>query len=142
MLPTLRLERHETGDEGTFGRIIAPKGLILFTGELPWRGNAPSLSCLPAGTVSRVAWTWSPAFKRMMYLLLDTDPRVGIRQHPANLMGDRVMGYRSQLNGCIALAERLGWIEGQKALLLSAPAVRRFETAMERQPFNLEIVNA
>ncbi len=140
-LPTVRLERHETGDQGTFGRIIAPKGLILFTGEQPWRDNAPGLSCIPLGTY-RVVWTWSRAFKREMYLLLDTDPRVGIRAHAANLMGDRAMGYLSQLQGCIALAERLGWIEGQKALLLSAPAVRRFEMTMERQPFNLEIVNA
>ena len=141
MLPTVRLERHETGDQGTFGRIIAPKGLILFTGEQPWRDNATGLSCIPLGTY-RAVWTWSPAFKRTMYLLLDTSPRTGIRAHSANLMGDLALGYWSQLQGCIALGERLGWIEGQKALLLSAPAVRRFETAMERQPFNLEIVNA
>jgi hypothetical protein len=32
-------------------------------------------------------------------------------------------------------------MDGQKALLLSAPAVRRFESYMERKPFRLEIVN-
>lgn len=141
MLPTVRLERHETGDQGTFGRIIAPRGLVLFTGEQPWRDNATGLSCIPLGTY-RVAWTWSKAFKRIMYLLLDTDPRTGIRAHKANLMGDAAKGYRSQLQGCIALGEKLGWIDGQKALLLSAPAVYRFESSMERQPFMLEIVNA
>jgi hypothetical protein len=140
-LPVVWIERHETGDQGTFGRIIAPRGLILFTGEQPWRDNATGLSCIPLGTY-RSVWTWSRAFKRMMYLLLDTDPRVGIRAHSANLMGDLAKGHRSQLQGCIALGERLGWIEGQKALLLSAPAVRRFETTMDRQPFMLEIVNA
>jgi hypothetical protein len=46
------------------------------------------------------------------------------------------------LNGCIAIGEKLGWMSGQKALLLSAPAVRRFETHMNKQPFELEIVNA
>lgn len=75
-------------------------------------------------------------------MLQNTAPRAGIRLHPANLMGDTALGLRSQLNGCIAIGERLGWLEGQKALLLSAPAVRRFETAMNRQPFELEILDA
>lgn len=74
-----------------------------------------------------------------MYLLLGTEPRAGIRKHSANLMGAIEMGYRAQLNGCIALGERLGWIDGQKALLLSAPAMRRFEAHMGYQPFTLEI---
>jgi hypothetical protein len=133
------LERLETSDHGTFGRIVLP-GLALFTGELPWRGNRPNLSCLPDGGYN-VDWTYSPAFKRMMYLLLGTSPRAGIRKHPANFMGDRTKGLRSQLYGCIALGERMGWMDGQKALLLSAPAVRRFESYMERKPFRLEIVN-
>lgn len=74
-----------------------------------------------------------------MYLLLGTEPRAGIREHSANLMGNREMGFKAQLNGCIAFGERLGWIEGQKALLLSAPAVRRFEEHMGYKPFTLEI---
>jgi hypothetical protein len=56
-------------------------------------------------------------------------------------MGDDTMGYMKQLNGCIALGEKLGWMDGQKALLLSAPAVRRFEDHMGRVPFKLEIIN-
>ena len=59
--------------------------------------------------------------------------------HPANLMGDASKGFRSQLNGCIALGERLGWMEGQKCILLSAPAVRRVETYFGGRPFLLEI---
>jgi hypothetical protein len=131
------LERLETGDHGTFGRIVLP-GLSLFTGELPYRDNLPNLSCLPDG-VYNVVWTFSPAFRREMYLMLGTHPRAGIRKHSANFMGDRTKGLRSQLYGCIALGERLGWMGGQKALLLSAPAVRRFEDHMERKPFKLEI---
>lgn len=140
MNPDAVIERLESGDQGTFGRIWT-KGLSLFTGELPWRDNASSISCVPP-MVTRVVWTWSPRFRRMMYLLLGTEPRAGIRKHPANLMGDVALGYRSQLNGCIALGEKLGWINGQKALLLSAPAVRRFEAHMGQRPFVLEIRNA
>ncbi len=131
------LERLETGNEGTFGRIIAGN-LVLFTGELPWRENLSNLSCIPQG-LYRCDFTYSPAFRRFLYAVGPVERRAGIRKHPANLMGDRTLGFKSQLNGCIAIGEKLGWISGQKALLLSAPAVRRFETHMELKPFILEI---
>lgn len=54
-------------------------------------------------------------------------------------MGDAGKGLKCQLNGCIAIGERLGWIAGQKAVLLSAPAVRRLEEAFGGRPFSLEI---
>lgn len=138
MTPDAVLERHETGDQGTFGRMWA-RGLSLYSGELPDRGNAPNVSCIPRPGLHHVAWTWSPAFRRPMYLLLGTAPRAGIREHAANFMGDATKGWRKQLNGCIALGEKLGWMGGQKALLLSAPAVRRFEDHMGHRPFVLEI---
>lgn len=142
--PTVRLERLETGPHGTFGRLVAPGGFWRYSGELPWLDNASNVSCILPGPsdgprVYNVAWTYSPAFKRMMYLVLDTAPRAGIREHSANFMGDESKGYRKQLNGCIALGEKLGWMGGQKALLLSAPAVRRFEEYMGQRPFVLEI---
>lgn len=143
MKPDVVLERLETSNQGTFGWIWT-RGLLLFTGELPWRENRFNVSRIPpepagAPRLHRVAWTYSPRFRRMMYLLLGTEPRTGIREHPANFMGDAALGLRSQLNGCIALGERLGWMDGQKALLLSAPAVRRFEAHMGHRPFLLEI---
>lgn len=141
MTPDAVLERAETGDQGTFGSMWA-RGLRLYSGELPDRGNAPNISCIPQPGLHQVAWTWSPAFRRFMYLLLGTEPRAGIRAHSANFMGDDTKGWRRQLNGCLALGEKLGWMDGQKALLLSAPAVRRFEDHMGRRPFLLEIRNA
>ncbi len=140
MTPDAILTRLDRSDQGTFGRVVGP-GIVLLTGELPWRENRPSISCIPEGTY-RVVWTWSPRFRRFMYLVAGVVARSGIRKHPANLMGDAALGYRSQLNGCIALGERLGWLDGQKAVLLSAPAVRRFEEAMQRKPFTLEIRHA
>jgi len=91
-----------------------------FTGELPDRGNAPNLSRIPSETYL-CKWTYSPAFKRMMYLVTGVDGRSGIRVHPANLMGDRTKGFKSHLYGCIALGNRIGTLGGQKALLISAP---------------------
>lgn len=135
----VRLERADSSDQGTFGRVFAP-GLVLFSGELPWRDNAPEISCIPVGRYE-TEWAWSQHFRRMMYLLLDTDPRGGIRAHSANYMGDVSKGYKAQLHGCISMGEKVGVMDGQKALLLSAPAVRRFESALKFEPFILEITN-
>jgi hypothetical protein len=90
----------------------------------------------------RVIWALSPRFKRYTYRLLDVHARSGILDHSANLMGDPEMGYVAQLNGCIALGEALGTIKRQAALLRSKPAVRLFESFMNREPHILEIRNA
>lgn len=131
------LQRLETSEEGTFGRIDLNEGTF-FTGELPWRENAANISCIPTG-MYRCLWTQSSRFSRSLYLISAVEQRTGVRIHPANLMGDMESGFRAQLNGCIALGEKLGWIEGQKAVLLSQPAVRRFEDLMEHQQFLLEV---
>lgn len=131
------LRRLESSDQGTFGQLVTG-GLGLFTGELPWRDNAASVSCVPPG-VYTAAVTFSPRFGRGLYLLAPTAPRSGIRVHPANLMGDSAKGFLCQLNGCIALGERLGWMDKQKAILLSQPAVRRLGDHFAGRPFQLEI---
>jgi len=133
------LERLESSDQGTFGRITFGN-TTLFTGELPERDNASNTSCIPAGKYT-CRWTFSNAFKRTMYLVDNVPNRAGIRIHSANFMGDNPP-YKKQLHGCIALGERLGIMDGQKAVLLSAPAVRKLESAMNQQPFELEIVDA
>jgi hypothetical protein len=135
---SVTLERVETGDQGTFG-VLRFDGATLFTGELPDRGNASNLSCIPTGQYD-CKWTYSPAFKRMMYVVTGVDHRSGIRIHPANLMGDTTKGFKSHLYGCIALGKKTGTLAGQRAVLASQPAVRLFEDAMDRQPFKLEII--
>lgn len=141
--PDTFLQRLEWGDQGTFGRLTAGP-LLLYTGELPWRENASSVSCIPpepggAPICYTAMVTYSPRFGRGLYLLAPTSPRAAIRIHPSNLMGDSSKGFKCQLNGCIALGERLGWIDGQKAVLLSQPAVRRLEQYFEGRTFKLEI---
>lgn len=135
----VRLERFDLSDQGTFGRLVLADRLF-FTGELPWRNNQPGISCIPTG-IYRWVWTFSPRFKRHLYLALDTDPRTGVRIHSANLMGDLQAGYKAQLQGCIALGKSIGNIGKQRALLLSVPAVREFEMLMDRKPFVMEIKN-
>ena len=134
---TARLVRLENSSQGTFGVLYA-KEKTFKTGELPWEGNAPKVSCIPAG-VYKCEWSWSPSFKRKLYQVFPVKGRSGIRIHAANLMGKRAAGYKAQLQGCVALGDKLGWLGGQKAILLSAPAVRRFEALMEYKPFRLVI---
>lgn len=133
------LERLETSDQGTFGRIQIGNETFI-TGELPDRSNQSNISCIPVGTY-HCKWTMSAHFKREMYLVDEVPNRAGIRIHAANFMGDKSMRFRCQLNGCIALGERLAELAGQKALVVSAPAIRRFEELMNRKPFILEIID-
>lgn len=133
------LERFETSDQGTFGRILFDDK-ELFTGELPDRNNRPNLSCIPTGLYV-CKWTYSPAFKRMMYLVTRVEGRSGIRIHSANLMGAKDKGYKSHLYGCIAMGERLGHLGKQKAILVSRPAISAFERWANTETFELEIID-
>ena len=131
------LQRISSLDEGTFG-LIRYDDNKAYTGELPDRGNQPNLSCIPAGLYV-CKWTYSPAFKRMMYIVANVVGRSGIRIHSANLMGDKTKGFKSQLYGCIALGEKLGTLGGQKAILISRPAMRHFEAWADEKDFELWI---
>ena len=133
------LQRIESTDEGTFGKINIGQ-VSFYTLELPWRNNKSDISSIPAG-VYKCHMTMSARFKKMLYLIDGTGHRTGVRIHSANLAGDAALGYKCQLNGCIALGIKLGLIGGQKALLLSKPAVRKFEEMTDGKPFVLEIKN-
>ena len=136
----VKLQRFESSLQGTFGKIYF-KESALFTGELPWADNFNDISCIPAG-VYHCRWTYSHHFKKYLYEVFGVSGRAGIRIHSANFMGDAEHLYKKQLNGCIALGEALGQMDGQKAVLLSMPAVRTFESIMNHEPFDLEVINA
>jgi len=134
----IRLVRFDLSDQGTFGKIYYP-GHVRFTGELPDRNNQSNISCIPYGSYL-VKWTLSPRLKRYTYEIQGVPNRGGIRIHSSNLMGDSTKGYIAQLLGCVSIGERLGYINKQKALLLSKPAVSNLELIMAKQPFMLEIL--
>jgi hypothetical protein len=131
------LRRLESSDQGTFGRLEV-NGIVFFTGELPWKDNHSNISCIPAGTYE-CRQTFSNRFRRNLYLVEHVAGRLGVRIHPANFVGDLSKLLLCQLNGCIALGEKLGIMEGQKAVLVSRPAVEKFETLLGKEPFILEI---
>jgi hypothetical protein len=51
-------------------------------------------------------------------------------------------GWKTHVQGCIALGERRGVIAGQKAVLRSRPSVRRFLAALDGRAIDLEIFDA
>lgn len=130
------LQRFETGDQGTFGHFVIGKK-SWFSGELPWENNEANVSCIPTGTYNCV-WSYSPKFRKNTYHV-HVPGRTVIEIHPSNFMGSHAKGFLCQLNGCIALGEKFGIMEKQKAVLVSRPAISDFETLMDGQPFTLEV---
>lgn len=86
------IERIYKGGDCTLGRMWF-EGETVYTLELPWLDNLKTISCIPSGTY-KVEKTYSPRFKRDLWLVKDVPNRSGIRFHSANFV--------SQLEGCIA----------------------------------------
>ena len=97
--------RANTSLQGTPGTLYSTHdGITEFakTIELPWRDNQRGISCIPSGRYE-VELTWSPRYKKPLYLVKDVEKRSGIRIHSANYAGAHDFGYRRDLLGCIAL---------------------------------------
>lgn len=137
------LSRTSTGDEGTTGSLgaVDDEGgeFSCLTLELPWRDNAPSISCIPAGEYE-CRFTWSNGLKRWCYILADVPGRSGVRIHSGNYGGDKAKGLRSHIQGCILLG---GYFarnkDGQLGIFDSISTVREFQDFMGEQPFTLRI---
>lgn len=133
-----QIKRFGNDDEGSPGRLTTP-GFKAFSLELPWRDNQPEISCLPEG-VYFVRWTYSSKFRRFMYAIEEQIPnRGGFRIHSGNFAGDKAKGFRADSLGCPLLGYQFGKLDGQRAVLVSRPAVADFVTHMQMQPFTLEI---
>lgn len=94
-----------------------------FTLELPWHGNKPRTSCVPAGKYP-LKLEWSPAFGRDLWELKNVPGRSEVKIHPAN--------YTAQLRGCIAPGMDLRDInaDGITDATSSAAALDMLEDAM------------
>ncbi len=134
-MKVVTLYRVRTSPQGTWG-ILVYGNVKFYTLELPWHDNKPNISCIPDGEYV-VDWTYSPHFKRNVFLI-NTKKRTGVRIHSANFAGDNPP-YHKQLNGCLALGEKIGMMDGQLAIFVSKSAVRRFEKLMNKESFKLEI---
>lgn len=136
------LVRGITSDEGTFGHLTLSDGQELRTVELPWRDNAPTVSCIPPG-VYRCETVHSPRFGRV-YGVRDVPGRSHILFHAGNFGGDKDQGWNTDLQGCIAPALKVGMLQNrngkaQRAGLSSKSALERLHAWGDLLPFELEI---
>lgn len=132
------IRRLDSSDQGAFGRLYLDDNEAFYTMELPNRENKANLSCIPTG-IYKASRVYVQKFGKRAYLLENVPNRFGILIHSANFAGDTSLGYKSQLYGCIALGEKIGTMDGQKCLLLSRPAIRRFEQLTKGEELLLEI---
>lgn len=133
-MKTATLTRTRATDAGTEG-VLTVDDFSCYTLELPWRDNARGKSCIPAGRYPcRIVR--SPRFGRV-YGVFGTSPRANILIHSGNFAGDVDKGLRSHVQGCILLGRHMGYIDGQRAVLVSRPVVREFIAHMEGEPFEL-----
>ena len=138
------LVRLEKGDAGTFGVFALDTGEWFYSMECPDRDNKSCISSIPLGEYfvggCGVRRTHSPRYKRPLYLVENVPGgRTGIRIHAATWGGDKALGYRSHLQGCIALGMDAGTYKGQAAVFHSSRAVAAMTSLMQRQPFKLII---
>ncbi len=127
-MKTVKIIRIWTNDKETIGTllIIDSSGMPVFSSMVLERGdldNKKSVSNIPAG-IYPLKLTYSPRFKRKMWLVADVPNRAGIRIHPAN--------YYNQLEGCLAPGIKLKDInkDGLIDVTSSRLATSQFESAL------------
>ena len=86
------LKRDYKGKDCTLGKMYFGDNFVE-TLELPWKNNTTQISCIPDGEYE-VEKTYSPSFRKNLWLIKNVPHRSGIRIHSAN--------YVSELLGCIA----------------------------------------
>jgi len=134
----VNLFRFERSDMGTKGLWIT-SNFFARTLELPWRDNQQNISCIPAGEYD-CRFRISKKFGKV-YHITDVEGRSWILTHSGNLAGDTNKGYKTHSYGCILMGKYFGFLNGQQAVLLSRPTLRRFIRRMEEQDFKLDIVD-
>jgi hypothetical protein len=135
------LTRNVTGDNGSFGKMILDDGTSFETLELRWENNEQDFSCIQPGTYT-CSVSFSPHFQRDLYHVLDVPNRSSILIHPANWAGDKRLGLRCDLLGCIALGSDQEVLGGQMGIVNSTKSLAAFMANLSNEDFQLIIVNA
>lgn len=133
----LFITRARSTNQGTVGSAYLDKKNNWVSLELPDLNNMPEVSCIPVGTY-KVAWTYSPTFKKYTYQILNVPNRGGIRIHSGNWAGLKGK-FRTHSKGCPLFGMKLGVLKNQMAVLSSRLAVQQFEKAMGKKTFLLKV---
>jgi len=140
------IDRIDHSSAGTFGVFSAPElKFSCISLELPPRDNQPSISRINEG-IYNASWVKSPRKKREIYRLEDKNGRTGILIHSASFAGDELLGFQSDLEGCITLGTQTAEMRldnglKQKILTGSRISVRKFEQLANTRPLIITIKN-
>lgn len=131
------LYRFASNDDGTFGVLVFPDGVLCNTIELPWRDNKTNISCIPSGEYE-CEMVYSPS-RGYVYHVKNVPNRSAILIHVGNYGGDASLGKRTDLQGCIAPGMKIGVLQGQNVVLASRIALTKFHNKLNKQPFTLVV---
>lgn len=128
------LSRGPSTPDGTFGTMSLPNGMSFATLELPWKNNQNGVSCIPPGKYIAKKRTDSTPGTRaglpFVYELKGVPGRSAIQIHPGNYAGDKELGKKSNVEGCILLGMGIGNFNGQRGVIQSSQAVTAFNNAL------------
>jgi len=139
----LTITRGPTSDQGTPGIATLDNGLSWHSLELPWRDNAPQVSCIPPGSYTASPFS-SPHFHMWIYKLAGVPGRDDVEIHMGNWAGDVTKGYHSDVLGCVVLGKAIGVLPpygkaSQLAVLQSTTALQEFLSAVAGQPIEVVV---
>lgn len=134
------LTRFETSDQGTFGELVTDSGYMCYTGELPWRDNLSGKSSIPTG-LYLCTWRLSPKHGPC-YHVEKVPGRTDVEIHSANFMGDKDLGFKCELLGCISPGLSVETPDKQKMILSSREALKQLENDLFCESFELTIVDS
>jgi hypothetical protein len=107
--------------------------IFCVTLENPWKKNVPKISCIPIGLYKverKLSPRWGDSFQ-----VMDVDGRTHIVIHNGNVEANTL--------GCILLGRTFGELDGEPAVLISKPTVKKFMEKMKGiDSFSLKIILA
>ena len=131
ILPVVTIVRLEDSFQyGVFGTLLIGKEFFCITLEPPEYENKRNISCIPAGQYE-CERIMSPKFGTT-YEICNIPDRDSVLFHAGNVVKDTI--------GCVLLAEHLGKLKGNRAILNSGRTFTEFLNVMQPYPkFNLTI---
>ena len=122
----LTLKRFSSTDKGTFGVLLDEKGYpICDSVELPWKQNAPQISCIPAGEYT-VKKSFYDKGGYECYEIQNVPNRSDILIHAGNTIND--------IRGCILIGYGWGRLGVNPAVINSRETLKSFMYLMKDQP--------
>lgn len=128
-----KLIRYKRTSKETIGCLVI-NGQLFYTLEPTWRNNERNISCIPAGNyrVNFMARSGSGKYKPCFHII-NVPNRSGILIHNGN-------AYK-HTRGCLIVGMREGILANNLAVLNSRYAVRKLVNVVNKQNFNLEVID-